>query len=62
MVVAQFPPFLPKPTGEYFVGTENLFFTDKTRKEKLTLKWGDKRSLQVKIWYPSDVKGTMENM
>ena len=60
--VAQFPPFLPKPTGEYFVGTENLFFTDSTRKEKLTLKWGDKRSLQVKVWYPSDVKGAMENM
>lgn len=54
--------FLPKPTGPYFVGTENLFFTDSTRKEKLTLTWGDKRSLQVKIWYPSDVKGEKENL
>ncbi len=54
--------FLPIPTGKYFVGTENLFFTDNTRKEKLTLKWGDKRSLQVKIWYPADEKGERENM
>ena len=53
--------FLPKPTGEYYVGTENLFFTDNSRKENLTLKWGDKRQLQVKIWYPSDVKGDSEN-
>jgi hypothetical protein len=44
------------------VGTQNLFFTDKSRKEKLTLKWGDKRVLQVKIWYPSDVKGNNENL
>lgn len=62
MVVGQFHTFLPKPTGQYFVGTENLFFTDTTRKEKLTLKWSDKRSLQVKIWYPADEKGEKENM
>ncbi|MEI9944632.1 MAG: hypothetical protein WDN26_10485 [Chitinophagaceae bacterium] len=60
--LAQSRTFLPKPTGEYFVGTENLFFTDKSRKEKLTLKWGDKRRLQVKMWYPSDVKGETENL
>ena len=54
--------FLPKPTGEFFVGTRNLFFTDNSRKEKLTVKGGDKRMLQVKIWYPSDVKGETENM
>ncbi len=59
---AQNRTFLPKPTGEYFVGTENLFLTDSSRNEKLTLKWGDKRSLQLKIWYPSDVKGEKENL
>lgn len=58
----QLGTFLPKPTGEFFVGTKNLFFTDNSRKEKLSLKGGDKRMLQVKIWYPSDVKGETENM
>lgn len=62
ITLGQLNGFLPKPTGQYFVGTENLFFTDTTRKEKLTLKWGDKRSLQVKIWYPADEKGEKENM
>jgi hypothetical protein len=33
--------FLPRPTGEFFVGTQNLFFTDNSRKEKLTVKGGD---------------------
>lgn len=58
----QLGTFLPKPTGEYFVGTQNYFFTDNSRKEKLTVKGGDHRALQVKIWYPSDVKGETENM
>lgn len=58
---AQQKCFLPTPTGPYFIGTENLFFTDKSRKEKLTLKWGDKRSLQIKIWYPADSKGQKVN-
>jgi len=60
--IGQGQTFLPAPTGMYFVGTKNLFFTDKTRKEKLTIKGGDKRVLQVKLWYPSDVKGETENM
>jgi len=60
--IGQVQTFLPAPTGMYFVGTKNLFFTDKTRKEKLTVKGGDKRVLQVKLWYPSDVKGETENM
>src|SRR5215203_5846999 len=60
--ISQAKTFLPTPTGMYFVGTENLFFTDKTRKENLTVKWGDKRALQVKLWYPSDVKGVTENL
>lgn len=59
---AQLPTFLPEPKGEYYIGTENLFYTDITRKEKLTLKWGDKRRLQVKVWYPADAKGEIENM
>lgn len=54
--------FLPKPTGHYFVGTQNLFFTDNSRKEKLTLKASDKRSLQIKVWYPSDEAGSIENL
>ena len=49
--------FLPEPTGGYSIGTKTLFLTDNSRYEKLTMRWGDKRMLQVKIWYPSDVKG-----
>jgi len=60
--ISQVQTFLPIPTGMYFVGTENLFFTDKTRKEKLTVKGSDYRTLQVKLWYPSDVKGQTENL
>jgi hypothetical protein len=60
--ISQVQTFLPTPTGMYFVGTQNLFFTDKTRKENLTVKWGDKRVLQVKLWYPSDIKGETENL
>ena len=59
--IGQVQTFLPPPTGMYFVGTQNLFFTDNTRKEKLTVKGSDKRALQVKLWYPSDVKGETEN-
>jgi hypothetical protein len=59
---SQFGTFLPKPTGDFFIGTQNLFFTDNSRKEKLTFKGGDKRMLQVKIWYPSDTRGEKENM
>jgi hypothetical protein len=61
-VLGQLGTFLPKPTGEFFTGTQTLFFTDNSRKEKLTVKGGDKRVLQVKIWYPSDVKGEKENL
>ena len=60
--LGQIGTFLPKPTGEYFIGTRNLFFTDNSRNEKLTVKGGDKRVLQVKIWYPSDVRGETENL
>jgi len=59
---SQVTPFIPKPTGTYFVGTKKLFFTDNSRNEKLTSKWGDKRQVQVKIWYPADVKGQTENL
>ena len=62
ITLCQLNRFLPTPSGKYFIGTKNLFFTDPKRKEKLTLKWGDKRSLQIKIWYPADSKGENENM
>ncbi len=54
--------FLPQPTGKFYVGTQNLFFTDSSRKEKLTFRSGDKRSLQVKIWYPSDERKDTPNL
>ena len=49
--------FLPKPAGNYHVGCKVMYFTDFSRKEKLTLKANDYRTLKVKIWYPSDETG-----
>ncbi|MCX6204775.1 MAG: hypothetical protein NTZ19_00800 [Bacteroidetes bacterium] len=62
ITLSQTDRFLPTPTGKYSIGTKNLFLTDLHRNEKLTLKWGDKRALQIKIWYPADNKGEHENL
>jgi len=44
---------LPKPTGEYGVGTQIVEWTDPTRNEWFTKTLGDKRRMVVQAWYPT---------
>lgn len=46
-------PSLPKPSGNYSVGTTSYHFTDPQREEIYTPDPDDKRELMVKVWYPS---------
>ncbi|MCK4662767.1 MAG: hypothetical protein KAT68_07875 [Bacteroidales bacterium] len=46
--------FLPKPTGNYIVGTKNFYITDSTRFEKFKKRKNKFRRYNVKAWYPSD--------
>ncbi|WP_068621249.1 alpha/beta hydrolase family protein [Paenibacillus tuaregi] len=48
---------LPKPTGEFKVGTETLHFVDNSREEIFTKQKGDKRELMVQVWYPAAESG-----
>ncbi|MBL4761662.1 MAG: hypothetical protein JKY93_03070 [Gammaproteobacteria bacterium] len=45
---------IPKPTGEYLVGTQTLYFTDTERFETFTEEPNDHRRLRVRAWYPID--------
>lgn len=44
---------LPKPKGQYSVGTTVLHLTDTSRKETITDEPDDYRELMIQIWYPS---------
>ncbi|MDY6896866.1 MAG: hypothetical protein SWZ49_02155, partial [Cyanobacteriota bacterium] len=44
---------LPKPSGDYPVGTTSYYFTDPKREEIYTEEPDDHRELMVKVWYPS---------
>lgn len=46
---------LPKPTGEYPVGTTRMAFTDTTRTEPFTEDPDDYRQVTVTVWYPADI-------
>ncbi|KST68648.1 alpha/beta hydrolase [Mastigocoleus testarum] len=46
-------PSLPKPSGNYSVGTTSYHFTDTQREEIYTEDSNDKRELMVRVWYPS---------
>lgn len=48
----------PKPTGDYTVGVDTLYFEDQSRPELITEVNDDKRKLTVHIWYPSSKKIT----
>ena len=47
-------PSLPKPSGNYSVGTTSYDFTDPEREEIYTEDPDDKRELMVRVWYPSE--------
>jgi len=50
-----FPVFrLPKPTGEYAIGTVSFELTDDTRNETFTATPDDYRRILIRAWYPSD--------
>lgn len=48
---------LPKPSGEFSVGTETFHFIDADREETFTEQKGDKRELVVQVWYPAAESG-----
>lgn len=51
-----FPVFkLPKPTGEYNVGSQYLLMKTE-REEDVTAFKNDKRELMIKVWYPANTK------
>ena len=45
--------FLPKPTGDYAVGTTSYHFIDPDREEIYTEDPNDNREITAKVWYPS---------
>lgn len=45
---------LPKPNGQYAVGTESFHFMDVNRDETFTTMKEDKRQLMVQLWYPAE--------
>lgn len=50
-----FPIFdLPTPSGNYSVGTTELYMVDSSRDETYTSEPSDKRELMVRVWYPSE--------
>lgn len=44
---------LPKPDGDYSVGTRTFHWIDRDRNEEFTVNPSDKRELMVQIWYPA---------
>ena len=44
---------LPKPLGEFSVGTETFHFIDDDREESFTEQKSDKRELVFQVWYPA---------
>lgn len=42
------------PTGEYIIGTTDVYLTDSSRIETLSRKKNDFRRIYIKIWYPAD--------
>lgn len=46
------PTLLPKPSGDFFVGFDYLFFADSTRKELFDNNLEKYREITAKAWYP----------
>nr|WP_300006249.1 hypothetical protein [Tissierella sp.] len=45
---------LPKPSGNYKIGTVTYDLQDKTREEKYTADKNDKRKIKYQVWYPAE--------
>ena len=48
------------PTGEYLIGTTDVYLTDSSRIETLSRKRGDFRRIYIKVWYPADSTYSIE--
>ena len=45
---------IPKPSGNYNIGTKSIELTDENRYEWFTEEKGDYRKIIVQLWYPTD--------
>lgn len=50
---------LPKPKGQYAIGTQKFFLTDSTRNESFIIR-RKYRELYIKMWFPVEVSGELE--
>lgn len=61
-VFAQSLPVVPKPSGNYRVGTTEFSLTDDSRPETLTDEASDKREIYIRVWYPAqNVSGDVQS-
>ena len=44
---------IPKPSGNYNIGTKSIELTDENRYEWFTEEKGDYRKIIVQLWYPT---------
>ena len=52
---------MPKPTGNYNIGTKIYTWTDLSRDEVFTQNPSDKRRIVVQVWYPLDYQTTKQS-
>lgn len=50
---------LPKPTGNYKIGSQYLYLKTH-RNEDITAKENDKRALMIKVWYPARINSEVK--
>lgn len=50
---AQFLPNLPKPSGQYKIGSSEFLLADDSRQEIFSYDENDKREILVRVWYPA---------
>ncbi|PKK99740.1 MAG: hypothetical protein CVV57_01430 [Tenericutes bacterium HGW-Tenericutes-2] len=54
-VLFVFPMYeIPKPTGDYLIGTESFIIVDENRNEIYTEYLNDYRRIKIQLWYPAD--------
>lgn len=54
-MVFSFPRYqMPKPLGEYLIGTENFIIENRDRLEKYSEQQGDYRTFKIQLWYPAE--------
>ena len=51
--IAQFLPNLPKPSGQYKIGSSEFLLKDESRSEIFSIDKNAKREILVRVWYPA---------